>query len=87
MGSEDEKVRKPRERRHDDSRWMHLEKTIIRIETHMERSVPALKQVWTNKDDILKLQSFHRSMKWIGGIIVSLIAVFKAIGMYFSKYH
>jgi hypothetical protein len=56
------------ERRLDDERWTRIEVSIGKIETHMERSEPALKQVWTNKTSIERMKLIQSIIIWIGGV-------------------
>ena len=44
--------------------------SIAKIEVHMERSIPALDQVWKNKDCIRSLKTKQSLVQWIGGTAV-----------------
>lgn len=61
---------------------------IAEIKVHMERSVPALEQVWKNKDDIRHIKTKQNLIVAIGSAIgLTTIAIaIRAVFSYFMKH-
>ncbi len=56
------------DRRQIDIDMTDIKLSIREIETHMERSIPALEQVWKNKEAISRTKLIQSIIVWIGAI-------------------
>ena len=74
-------------RRAEDNTLTDIKVSIGKIETHMERSVPALEQVWKNEKAILKIGTKQNVIVTIGGMVglATITMVIRTISTYFSK--
>jgi hypothetical protein len=76
------------DRRQVDIDLTDIKVNIAEIKIHMERSVPAMEQVWQNEKDIIRIEGFQRVVKYVGGltVVTSFAIAGKMIYNFISKH-